>query len=97
MPTSQAPTSPSPQEVAREKPQTRLVTFEWNPSSSGNADGYKIIITTLSPLTQYAFETGPETRLTVDLPMGESYFATVFAYNDAGQSPPADYIQFDLF
>ncbi len=95
--TGTAPTSPPPQEVVWEQPQTKSVTFEWNPSPSGNADGYKIKITTLSPLTQYAFETGPETRLTVDLPMGKSYFATVFAYNDAGQSPAADYIRFDLF
>ena len=78
-------------------PQTKSVTFEWNPSPSGKADGYKIKITTLSPLTQYAFDTGPGTHLTVDLPMGKSYFATVVAYNDAGQSPPADYIRFDLF
>jgi hypothetical protein len=95
--TGTAPTSPPPQVAVGEKHQTKSVTFEWNPSLSGNADGYKIKITTLSPLTQYAFETDQETRLTVDLPMGKSYFATVFAYNDAGQSPPADYIRFDLF
>ena len=80
-----------------EKPQTKSVTFEWSPSSSGNADGYRIQITAVSTVIHYAFETGPETRLTVDLPMEESYFATVFAFNDAGQSPPATYIRFDLF
>lgn len=95
--TGTAPTSPPLQVEVWDKPPTKSVTFEWNRSPSGNTDGYKMKITTLSPLTQYTFETGSETRLTVDLPMGRSYFATVFAYNDAGQSPAADYIRFDLF
>ncbi|MDO9116941.1 MAG: hypothetical protein Q7U39_03225 [Nitrospira sp.] len=99
--TSQLPTeTPSgapPQALALEKPETQPITFEWNPSPSGDAVGYKILISTMSATTQYTFQTGPETRLTVDLPKGESYYATLFAFNSAGQSPRTDYIRFDLF
>ena len=86
-----------PQILAREKPETQPVTFEWNPSPSGDAVGYKILISTMSATTQYTFETGPETHLTVDLPKGESYYATLLAFNRAGQSPRTDYLRFDLF
>ncbi|NOS77019.1 MAG: fibronectin type III domain-containing protein [Nitrospira sp.] len=91
------PPGPPPQTLALEKPETQPVTFEWNPSPSGDAVGYKILISTMSATTQYTFQTGPETRLTVDLPKGESYYATLFAFNSAGQSPRTDYIRFDLF
>lgn len=94
---NQAPADPMPQALAWEKPETQPVTFEWNPSPSGDAVGYKILVTTMSAKTQYTFETGPETRLTVDLPKGESYYATLFAFNSAGQSPRTDYLRFDLF
>ncbi len=91
------PAGPPAQALAGEKPETQPVTFEWNPSPSGDAAGYKIAVSTVSAKTQYAFETGPETHLTVNLPKGESYYATVLAFNSAGQSPRADYIRFDLF
>lgn len=91
------PSGPPPQALAWEKPETQPITFEWNPSPSGDAAGYKILVSTVSAKTQYAFETGPETRLTVNLPKGESYYATVLAFNSAGQSPRTDYIRFDLF
>jgi hypothetical protein len=91
------PPSPPSQALTREKPETQPVTFEWNPSPSGDAVGYKILVSTMSATTQYTFQTGPETRLTVDLPKGESYYATLFAFNSAGQSPRTDYLRFDLF
>ncbi|HEX7766288.1 MAG TPA: fibronectin type III domain-containing protein, partial [Nitrospira sp.] len=94
---NQAPTNPMPQPLAWEKPETQPVTFEWNPSPSGNAAGYIIRVSTTSAQTNYTFKTGQETRLVVDLPRGESYIATVLAYNIAGESLPAAYIRFDLF
>ncbi|MDP3092214.1 MAG: hypothetical protein Q8N04_16195 [Nitrospira sp.] len=96
LPTDMPSGPPSPA-LAWEKPEMQPITFEWNPSPSGDAVGYKILITTMSAKTQYTFETGPETRLTVDLPKGESYYATLVAFNSAGQSPRTDYIRFDLF
>ncbi|MCS6292085.1 MAG: fibronectin type III domain-containing protein [Nitrospira sp.] len=86
-----------PQALAGEKPETKSITFEWNPSPSGNAAGYIVRVSTASAQTNYTFNTGQETRLVVDLPRGESYIATVLAYNIAGESLPADYIRFDLF
>jgi hypothetical protein len=80
-----------------EKPETQPITFEWNPSPSGDAAGYTIRISNAAATTHYTFQTGRETRLTVELPKGESYIATVLAFNGAGQSPPADYIRFALF
>lgn len=94
---TETPSGAPPQALALEKPETQPITFEWNPSPSGDAVGYKILISTMSATTQYTFQTGPETRLTVDLPKGESYYATLFAFNSAGQSPRTDYIRFDLF
>lgn len=94
---SQAPANPMPQALAWEKPETQPVTFEWNPSSSGDAAGYILRVSTASAQAHYTFKTGKETRLSVDLPRGESYIATVLAYNTAGESLPADYIRFDLF
>jgi len=94
---TEIPAGPPAQALTGEKPETQPVTFEWNPSPSGDAVGYKILVSTMSAKTQYTFETGPETRLTVTLPKGESYYATVLAFNSAGQSPRADYIRFDLF
>jgi hypothetical protein len=78
-------------------PQTKSVSFTWDPSPSGNADGYRVYVTTVSALAQYAFDAGPETQLKADLPVGEKYLFTVVAYNAAGQSPPASYFRFDLF
>lgn len=94
---TEMPAGPPSQALTGEKPETQPVTFEWNPSPSGDAAGYKILVSTMSAKTRYTFETGPETRLTVDLPKGESYYATVLAFNSAGHSPRADYIRFDLF
>jgi len=96
-PSADMPSDPSPQALTWEKPETQPVTFEWNPSPSGDAMGYKILVTTMSAKIQYAFETGPETHLTVNLPKGESYYATLFAFNSAGQSPRTEYLRFDLF
>lgn len=79
------------------RPPTRSVTFTWNPSSSGNANGYRVYVTAVSTLVQHAIDAGPEPRLTVDLPIGERYDLTVTAYNADGESPPASPIQFDLF
>lgn len=94
---TEMPSGPPSQALTQEKPETQPVTFEWNPSPSGDAVGYKILVSTMSATTQYTFQTGPETRLTVDLPKGESYYATLFAFNSAGQSPRTDYLRFDLF
>lgn len=94
---TEMPSGPPSQALTLEKPETQPVTFEWNPSPSGDAVGYKILVSTMSAKTQYTFETGPETRLTIDLPKGESYYATLFAFNSAGQSPRTDYLRFDLF
>lgn len=94
---NQAPANPMPQTLTWEKPETKSITFEWNPSPSGDAAGYIVRVSTASAQTHYTFQTGQETRLVVDLPKGESYIATVLAYNIAGESLPADYIRFDLF
>ena len=94
---TEMPSGPPSQALTGEKSETQPVTFEWSPSPSGDAAGYKILVTTMSATTQYTFQTGPETRLTVDLPKGESYYATLFAFNSAGQSPRTDYLRFDLF
>ncbi len=94
---TETPAGPPPQALALEKPETQPITFEWNPSPSGDAAGYTIRISNAAATTHYTFQTGRETRLTVELPKGESYIATVLAFNGAGQSPPADYIRFALF
>jgi len=78
-------------------PQTKSVTFTWDPPSSGNAAGYKIYVTTVSTLAQYTFDAGPQTRLTVALPIAERYSIILTAYNAGGESPPVGPIQFDLF
>jgi hypothetical protein len=89
---------PQPESVESEsRPLTKSVTFGWEPSSSGNATGYKIYITTVSALVQHAFDAGPETQFKVDLLVGEKYVATVTAYNAAGESLPSSDFQFDLF
>jgi hypothetical protein len=90
---------PQPESVGSEsRPLTKSVTFGWEPSSSGNATGYNIYITTVSALVQHdVFDAGPETQFTVDLPIGEKYVVTVRAYNAAGESYASNYIQFDLF
>lgn len=88
---------PQPELIGSEnRSHTKPVTFTWDPSPSGNATGYKLYVRTVSALVQYAFDVGPETRLTVDLPHGERYVATVTAYNAAGESAPAVDLQFDL-
>ncbi len=94
---TETPSGPPPQAQALEKPETQPITFEWNPSPSGDAAGYTIRISNTAATAHYTFQTGQETRLTVELPKGESYIATVLAFNGAGQSPPADYIRFALF
>ncbi|THJ19850.1 MAG: hypothetical protein CAF44_013860 [Nitrospira sp. CG24D] len=94
---TEMPASPPAQSLTGEKPETQLVTFEWNPSPSGNAAGYIVRVSTTSAQAHYTFHTGRETRLVADLPRGKSYIATVLAYNIAGESLPADYIRFDLF
>lgn len=94
---TETPSGAPPQALALEKPETQPITFEWNPSTSGDAAGYTIRISNTAATTHYTFQTGRETRLTVELPRGESYIATVLAFNGAGQSPPADYIRFALF
>ena len=89
---------PQPESVESEsRPLTKSVTFGWEPSSSGNATGYKIYVTTVSALVQHAFDAGPETQFKIDLPVGEKYVATVTAYNAAGESLPSSDFQFDLF
>lgn len=82
--------------LSRDGPRTKSVTFGWDPPSSGDAAGYRVYVTTVSDLVQYAFDAGPETQVTLDLPIGKEYFATVTAYNAAGESPPSSSIQFDL-
>lgn len=94
---TEMPSGPPSQALTLEKPETQPVTFEWNPSPSGDAAGYIVRVSTTSAQAHYTFHTGRETRLVADLPRGESYIATVLAYNIAGESLPADYIRFDLF
>jgi hypothetical protein len=45
----------------------------------------------------YIFDAGAETQLNADLPIWESYYFTVVAYNGAGQSPPSSTFEFVLF
>ncbi len=85
------------QDPTRGALETKAITFEWNPSPSGNAAGYIVRVSAASALAHYTFKTGQETRLSVELPTGNSYIATVLAYNSAGESLPAEYIRFDLF
>ena len=89
---------PQPQLVTWEnRPRSKSVTLAWDPSLSGNADGYRVYLTAMSTLVQYAVDAGPAIQLTADLPLGERYYFTVVAYNFTGESPPATGIHFELF
>ena len=93
-----SPDGTQPVSVGSEvRPQTKSVTFEWDPSLSGNADGYRVYVMTMSASMQYTFEAGPKTQHTVELPLGKNYYFTVVAYNVAGESPRASPVQFNLF
>lgn len=100
--------SPAPQQqidelvTSENRPRTKSVTFLWDPSSSGNATGYKVSITALADSTEpvygeHVYDVSSETQLIATLLTGKSYKFTVVAYNAAGESPPAIDFYFDLF
>jgi Fibronectin type III domain len=89
--------SHTPSDAPFVPPQTRSVTFAWNPSVTQDLDGYHVRITSLSTSWEYMFSAGRETMLTVNLPVGEIYAATVVAYNRAGESPPSTPVIFAPF
>ena len=92
-----SPEEPQPAAIGFEnRPRTRPVTFTWDSSSSGNVAGFRVYVTTVCTLVQYAFDAGRETQFRVVLPIGQQYVATVTAYNAAGESPSAGDYQFDL-
>ena len=78
-------------------PRTKSLTVSWDHSPSGTATGYKVYVTTVNAAVQYTFDAGPETQLKAYLPIGESYYFIVVAYNGGGQSPPPRSFQVDLF
>jgi hypothetical protein len=56
------------------RPRMKSVAVAWDPSSSGDAAGYRVYLMTVSALVQYSFDAGPETQLTADLPLGERLY-----------------------
>ena len=50
--------------------------------------GYKLSIKAMSNAAQYAFDSGLQNTITVILPLGDQYVASVVAYNSEGDSPP---------
>ena len=68
--------------------QTKSVTFSWDPSMTRDVAGYKLSIKAMSNAAQYAFDSGLQNTITVILPLGDQYVASVVAYNSEGDSPP---------
>jgi len=80
----------------RESPAVTTVTLSWAPSASGNAEGYKVYVTSDAAAPPYSLDAGPETHLAISLLTGYRYAFTVVAYNTAGESAPADPVSLDL-
>lgn len=74
----------------------RRVTLVWDPSASGNSDGYRVSVRSDSTVSPYYYDAGPATQLTVSLLAGTRYWFTVLAYNAAGESPPSEEFSFTL-
>ena len=74
----------------------RRVTLAWDPSASGNSDGYRVSVRSDSTVAPYFYDAGPSTQLTVSLLAGTRYWFTVLAYNAAGESPPSEEFSFTL-
>jgi len=77
--------------------QRKSVTLSWDPSTSGDAAGYRVHLATVPPSMRYVYDVGPVTELSVYIPIGKSYQFNVVAYNEAGESPPSSDFRFDLF
>ena len=77
-------------------PQTKSVTFSWDPPMTHDVAGYKLSIKAMSNAMQYSFDSGLQNTITVTLLLGDQYLASVVAYNSGGDSPPA-VITFNLF
>ncbi|MBA5866282.1 MAG: hypothetical protein GDA67_06240 [Nitrospira sp. CR1.3] len=96
--TSSPARSPQPYSVTGgQPPPRRRVTLSWDPSTSNDATGYRVRISTLEPLAQYVHDVGLNTEWSVNLLVGKRYKFSVVAYNAAGESPPSDDFRFDLF
>lgn len=80
----------------RESPIIKSVTLSWDPSASGNADGYRVYVTGDSTVFPYYVDAGPATQLAMTLLAGHRYAFTVVAYNAAGESPPAHAFTFNV-
>lgn len=74
----------------------RRVTLVWDPSASGNSDGYRVSVRSDSTVSPYYYDAGPATQLTVSLLAGTRYWFTVLAYNAAGESLPSEEFSFTL-
>ncbi|MEQ1794202.1 MAG: fibronectin type III domain-containing protein [Nitrospira sp.] len=74
----------------------RRVTLAWDPSASGDADGYRVYVRSESTVSPYYLEAGSATQLSMSLFVGQRYSFTVVAYNAAGESPPAQEFTFDV-
>jgi len=72
----------------------RTVEFSWDPSP--DALGYKMHLTDVSRSILQIIDTGPATKLSIPLMLGEIYAFTVTAYNASGESPPAHVVYFRL-
>lgn len=73
----------------------KVVTISWDPSTTSDVLGYKVLIIAGSGWTYEKHVIVPKTELRLLLPRGESYMVTVTAYNSGGESPPAPYFRFD--
>lgn len=96
--TSSPARSPQPYSVTGgQPPPRRRVTLSWDPSTSNDATGYRVRISTLNPSAHYVHDVGMSTEWSVNLLIGKSYKFSVVAYNNAGESAPSDDFRFDLF
>lgn len=80
----------------RESPTIQTINLSWTPSPSGNAEGYKVYVTSDATAAPYYLDVGPATHLAISLLTGHRYAFTVVAYNTAGESAPADPVSLDL-
>ena len=103
-PQSGASTNVSPLELSGNTPALqsgapsilRRVTLAWDPSASGDSDGYRVSVRSDSTVAPYYYDAGLATQLTVSVLAGTRYWFTVLAYNAAGESPPSEEFSFTL-
>lgn len=101
---SGASTNVSPLELSGDTPALqsgaasilRRVTLAWDPSASGDSDGYRVSVRSDSTVAPYYYDAGLATQLTVSVLAGTRYWFTVLAYNAAGESPPSEEFSFIL-